>query len=235
MNVTEETIGSLNCKCMFAPHATMGVVLWHGYGANANDLLSLVRELQPGLPEFSWILPEGILDLGGFPGNAARAWFPVDHSAVEQAMARGEYRDRRHVTPDGLGEAAERSRVFLEALVHTWRFDRIIIGGFSQGAMVATELALNLTAPLWPAGLIVLSGTLLHMNKWARQLRQQSARPFFQSHGRHDPLLNPAHARELHSLLQGAGWTGELLEFAGGHEIPPSIVQALTNWLRNQL
>ena len=44
---------------------------------------------------------------------------------------------------------------------------RIVLGGFSQGAMVATDVALRLEEP--PAALVVLSGTLLCQDEWRRR------------------------------------------------------------------
>jgi phospholipase/carboxylesterase len=54
----------------------------------------------------------------------------------------------------------------------------------------------------------------------------------FQSHGRYDVVLPFAMGTWLQELFQTSGWTGELLEFPGGHEIPYEVLEALGEFLQ---
>ena len=100
--------------------------------------------------------------------------------------------------------------------------DRLYVGGFSQGALLATEIALQ--GQLGCHGLIILSGCLVHRKRWERLAKAHTPRLFFQSHGTQDAILAYEGALQLHQLLQHAGWNGAFYGFQGGHEIPPSIL-----------
>jgi phospholipase/carboxylesterase len=110
------------------------------------------------------------------------------------------------------------------------RGERVVLGGFSQGAMLACDVALHTDREL--AGLVLLSTTLLCRNVWQPRVAARKALPIFQAHGRADPLLPYALASELRDLLRGAGCEVQWVEFNGGHEIPSSVLQALGPFLR---
>ncbi len=101
--------------------------------------------------------------------------------------------------------------------------------GFSQGAMMAVDLALR--APEAPAGVAVLSGTLVDRKTLEKLAPRRKGLPFFQSHGSVDPILGFQEARALEKALKDAGWSGSLLRFEGGHGVAPEVVAALGAWL----
>ena len=54
-----------------------------------------------------------------------------------------------------------------------------VLGGFSQGSMLATDVALRAPAP--PAGLVVLSGTFVTPGAWKALMPARSRRHLFSS------------------------------------------------------
>jgi phospholipase/carboxylesterase len=110
---------------------------------------------------------------------------------------------------------------------------RTILGGFSQGAMMATEL--TLTSPTPPAGLIILSGTLVDKDRWALLAAKRPGIPFIQTHGKSDPLLDVYEAARLTQLLQSSKMPGQLHTFEGGHEIPPHLIPLLKEFISTTL
>ena len=100
----------------------------------------------------------------------------------------------------------------------------LIVGGFSQGAMVTTSVTLS---GLRPAVLAIFSGTLLHRTEWARQAEQHPGCRVVQSHGAQDPLLPMSAAVELKDLLVKAGFNLTFTEFQGGHTIPMPALTSL--------
>ena len=62
-----------------------------------------------------------------------------------------------------------------------------MLGGYSQGAMVASEVAFQTDLEI--AGLVLLSGTLVDEAAWERQFHTRRGAPVFLSHGRSDPVL----------------------------------------------
>ena len=217
-------IAGLDAIEVVVPGASAGAftgVILHGYGADMTDLAPLanVMDAPPGT---RWIFPNGPLRIPMGPYWTGSAWFPIDVAALESAMSRGAHRDMAEVAPPELPAAREAVLGLIAALGVP--LQRLVLGGFSQGAMLATDLALHL--PITPAALLLWSGTLLQRELWQALAPKHAGLRFVQSHGRSDALLDYAAAERLHALLTGAGWRGRFVGFGGGHEIPDAAMDA---------
>ncbi len=205
--------------------SSSAVVVCHGFGANMRDLLPIAEEVRTGAP-LRWILPQAPVTLPGYP--AGRAWFPRELPELEAFASGASFHDLAEVDPRGLRESAD------EVLALLKRLDvdpaRSIIGGFSQGAMVAVETAL--TAGVRFAGIAVLSGTLIAAARWRGLATRLQGVPVFQSHGRADPLLPYSQAVQLREVLTAGGAQVTFAPFHGGHALPPAAVEALTRFVR---
>jgi len=216
------------------------VVLCHGFGAPGDDLVSLwgeVLERQPSLADVRFYFPAAPLSLGGFGWGDSRAWWMIDLQTMA-ALNQG--------TPDALREFRKReveglpeARALLAGLVEEIQKDtglplgKIVLGGFSQGAMLATDLTLRL--PESPAGLVIFSGTLLVEDQWRALAPRRKGLQVLQSHGRQDPLLAFAAAEWLRDLLGGAGLDVQFLPFDGGHTLTLEVVDALAGFLEKRV
>lgn len=198
------------------------LVLFHGYGADGADLAPLAAELGLSKP-VNAAFPDAPLTLSfdGMPGG--RAWFPIDVERLQRAQMTGKPVDWSAAEPGGLAEARRAAEEFLAALGAPPA--RLILGGFSQGAMLAVDLALR--AAQAPLGLAVLSGNLINEKKWAELAARRKGLRFLQSHGTSDPILGYAGAKRLAEVLKAGGLDGELISFDGGHGIPVSVIEAL--------
>lgn len=206
------------------------VVLFHGFGADCTDLVSLGQMVQA--PKgVRWIFPNGHQTVAISPHMEGRAWFPISLADLEKTMAAGTGVDLSAIAPPGLKKAKELASEMLHKLGVP--SERLVLGGFSQGAMLATELALGSQKP--PAGLVILSGTLVNAPVWERLALQRVGLRFFQSHGQGDPVLSVAMAERLERLLLQAGLKGSLTKFHGGHEIPPEVLIQMGAYLREVL
>lgn len=203
----------------------LAVICLHGYGADMRDLAPLAQELETKRP-VTWFFPDApeVLDWGG------RAWFPIDVAAFEEAQRTGTPRDLSLREPPGLEWAREELQRFIAELGIPW--NRIVLMGFSQGSMLAVDLALR--AESAPAGVVILSGTLVDKARTAGLAPSRKGLPFFQSHGSVDPILGFAQARALEKVLVEAGWKGQLRRFEGGHAIPAEVLEALAGWLEKR-
>lgn len=224
------------------------VVLMHGFGAPGDDLVALARVLDVPQP-VRFVFPEGPVSLAptGFGLGEPRAWWMIDTERLQRAVARGETRDLSQQVPDGLPEARSRVSGMLDALERELNIgsDRIVLGGFSQGAMLALDVALHRAAPqasgeapataqgaAWrPAALALLSSTLLAEQEWTPRMPALSGLPVLQSHGSEDPLLPYAIAERLRDLLVDAGAAHEWIPFQGSHEIPPPVLAQVQDFL----
>jgi phospholipase/carboxylesterase len=188
-----------------------------------------MRDLAPLAPEIPveravrWLFPDGpeVLEWGG------RAWFPIDVAAFEEAQRTGKPRDLSGGEPEGMAESRLELQAFIEGLETPW--DKIVLMGFSQGAMMAVDLALR--APKAPAGVAVLSGTFVDAKTVRALAPKREGLEFFQSHGSVDPILAFQEALKLEKALKEAGWRGALRRFEGGHGIPPELLPELGAWL----
>ncbi len=202
------------------PVATTTVVLLHGFGAGGDDLVDLARALGAP-PTARFLFPAGPLLLEGDP-DGARAWWLIDFERLQRAMALG--LDRSEEVPAGLAEA----RAVIDGLLDQLEAqgaERIVLGGFSQGAMLSLDVALHRAKPL--AGLALMSATRINGKAWRAGLARVKGVPVFVSHGTRDPLLPFAEARTLRDELAGAGADVDWVEFGGGHEIPPPAMAGL--------
>jgi phospholipase/carboxylesterase len=213
----------------------LAVVLCHGFGASGTDLVPLAGELlarAPGLgSKVRFIFPAAPLELDSFGG--ARAWWPIDFESLASMYASGP-RGReamRERVPDGLVHARRQLAACVEAVarVSGLSASRVVLGGFSQGAMVATDLALRQDEA--PAALVLLSGTLIAEREWRARAPRRKGLSVLQSHGRQDPLLSFTDAVALRDLLLEAGLEVSFLPFDGPHTIPSEALERLGSLL----
>lgn len=199
------------------------VILCHGYGADATDLIPLHQECQTK-SLIDWYFPNGIQDaLGGF----GRAWFSINIQELEKARVEGRPRIFTEKDIARIEPAAETvSRWIRNELEH--RYDSIFVGGFSQGAMLACELTLRLPKV---TSTLLLSGTFFDRNSWPTRAQKKGTHSFFQSHGRADAILPFSEAEALYNTLTTAGWRGEWHPFNGGHDIPGDIAQKMGKFI----
>ena len=232
-----ESLGGLRAQIVGGPDRDGGgtgpvVVLLHGFGAPGDDLVALWKMIR--VPdEVRFIFPVAPLTLDGGLQDG-RAWWMLDMERIARDAASGRERDV-HAVPDGLTEARASIIALLDELEQQWNIssEKIILGGFSQGAMLACDTALRTDRPF--AGLILLSGTLIAKNEWMPLMPNRKGLPVFQSHGTDDPLLPCDTAKDLRDTLAGQGISVDWHEFRGGHEIPFGILERLSLFLQTAL
>ncbi|MEJ7603769.1 MAG: alpha/beta fold hydrolase, partial [Kofleriaceae bacterium] len=196
------------------------VVLLHGFGAPGDDLVSLASMIDA---RARFVFPEAPLELGGVYGDS-RAWWLLDLERLEDELRRGIPRDRRSEIPDGLPAAREHVCRLLDQLEARYSVtpDKLVLGGFSQGAMLALDVALHRPVP--PSGLILMSGTLVAESEWQPRMASLRGIPVLLSHGRADGLLPFSIAEVLRDRLTAAGAEVDFHPFIGGHEIPTTVL-----------
>ncbi|HEY0193494.1 MAG TPA: hypothetical protein VGC42_20395 [Kofleriaceae bacterium] len=221
-------LAGLTTRILGPADAKLTCVLMHGFGAPGEDLVSLAGAFA-GAP-VRFVFPAAPLELGGMYGDA-RAWWMIDPSRFERAAA-GQPLDLRNDQPPGLADARGHIGRLLDEL-HTRLGvapEQVVLGGFSQGAMLALDVALHRDTP--PAGLVLMSGTLIASAVWTPLLPRLAGVPVMLSHGQSDGVLPFQVAEQLRDQLTAAGAVVDWQPFRGGHEIPMSVVQAVAKLLR---
>jgi phospholipase/carboxylesterase len=201
-------------------------VLLHGYGSSAEGWAPFTQTIRWAAPG-RFVLPQGpevMVRTDGAPNG--RAWWPLDLRSF--VTAGGSAPDLSAARPAGLEVAA--------SLVEDLLGDRasvprgpVVLGGYSQGAMVASEVAFRSRVPL--AALIILSGTPVDERSWESHFDDRRGLPVFIAHGRQDSTLPFASADRFRQKLAAAGLQVTWSPFDGGHEIPATVVVALNAFL----
>ncbi len=205
------------------------VVLCHGFGASGTDLVPVAAELiHQGRGRFDGIrmvFPAAPMQIDSNGYSDSRAWWPIDMLRIQEMMEKGELRDLRRDRPPLLDERFEHVAGLLMELERETGLgnERIVLGGFSQGAMLATEVALRIKPSL--GGLIVWSGTLLAEDQWRAWARNCVELPIVQTHGRIDPILPFAGAELLKEMFEDAGLDVRFAAFDGPHTIPRNGIE----------
>jgi phospholipase/carboxylesterase len=189
------------------------LVLFHGRGADERDLLPLLDLLDPERRLLGLTL-RGPLSLP--PGGAH--WYVVPRVGFPD---RDTFNATYHAVADEL------DRILTE---HGLPPERMVLGGFSQGAVMSYALGLGEGRPR-PAGVITLSGFIPTVEGFAIDPANAAGLPVAIGHGEHDPVISVAFARDARDRLLEAGADLTYRESPMGHSIDPGFLGELRGWL----
>ena len=200
------------------------LVLLHGFTSSPQDWLPFVATIRRPTGTHL-IFPEGP-DLQA--GGRARGWWPLDLASHRDGTG---LPDLSRSRPAGLAAAAARVQTLLEEIIERTgsRPADVMLGGFSQGAMVSAEIAFRSDTPL--KALVLLSPTVIDEPSWRDGIPQRRGLPVFIAHGRQDEVLPFSASARLAETLRTAGLRVTWLPFDGVHEIPGPVVDALGEFL----
>lgn len=214
-----QRVGQLDCIQREGEDPSKVVVMLHGFGADNSDLAPLADVLDPG-GEWSFYFPNAPNEVPIGNGWTGRGWFPISLRDLEVGI------DFTKIRPPGL----DLSRKLVGELVFNINAKKLVIGGFSQGAMVATDFTLY--QPEDVSGMLLYSGVLLDQDNWTKRAAELKGKKFIQSHGERDEVIPIAGARKLYDVLKAAGAEGPFVSFPGAHEIPMNVIQKSAAFLK---
>ncbi len=223
MSFTEKKIGKLDCIEVAGDPEIGTIVLLHGFGSGNSDLVPLSRVFKGP----RWIFPNGPVKIDFGNGYIGNAWFHIEIEKIQAALKNKEYETIKAAFSPDLEGAADEVREFFHEL--NIPHNKLVLGGFSQGAILAAESALSFSDQI--QALLLFSGILVHEEKWKKEAPKHEGLPFFMSHGRNDDILPYQMALDLEKLLVEGGLKGKMHEFNGGHEIPFSLLLELQPFL----
>ena len=194
------------------------VVMLHGVGADGADLIGLAPILAGGMTNALFLAPDGPEPCDMAP--MGRQWFSLarrDPGALDAGV--------RRASVDVAGfVAGELDKAGLGA-------DRLILLGFSQGAMTALHLALR-GAEGPAAAVVALSGMLLCAHTLADEIRHRP--PVLICHGDADMVVPVSAAGHAGDLLQAAGVPVERHIVAGlGHGVDDRVIAFIQAFLEH--
>jgi phospholipase/carboxylesterase len=192
------------------------VVMIHGRGADMNDLADLAPMLDAA-GGCRFVFPNAAKPFEPYPGMAMGwTWFegwPPDHeSLVESREEMLRFLDeitQKYPTPEG----------------------KLVVGGFSQGALMALDAGLRTTQKL--AGIVVMSGGLYEQD--LPDLRTHAGLPILIAHGSADDVVPVTYARRARRALEDAGLNVEYSEYPMSHQVAAEEAAAVRNFLDHVL
>ena len=163
-----------------APNPSAAVIWLHGLGADGNDFVPIVRELDlSGCPPIRFIFPHApTMPVTVNHGYAMPAWYDILSSDLVKLEDEAGVR-KSQAAIEQLIAQQEASGI---------RSEHIVIAGFSQGCAMTLQTGLRYPKKL--AGLLCLSG-YLPLTPFVDGERHPSnhATPIFMAHGRTDPVV----------------------------------------------
>jgi phospholipase/carboxylesterase len=187
------------------------LVLLHGRGADEHDLFPLLDALDPERRLLGMTL-RGPLSLA--PGGAH--WYALGGIPTPD--------------PSTFWPTFETASTFLDDFPAP--LERVVLGGFSQGAVMSWALALGRGHERRPAAIVAMSGFMPRVEGLELDTSELGGYPIWVSHGSVDPIIPVEFGREAASIAQAAGAAVTWRETPVPHTIDPRLLPELREFVR---
>ena len=215
-----------NIEIETAPNPLVSIIWLHGLGADGNDFVPLVRELDlKGLPGIRFVFPHAKtipVTING--GYVMRAWYDITGAELTRREDETGLRDSQRDVEALI--AREKARGIPAS--------KIILAGFSQGC--AMTLQTGLRHPEKLAGMLCLSGYLPLNEQVAHERSEESIdTPIFMAHGRQDHVVPFLRGEQSRDILKDLGYTIDWRDYPMQHSLCFEEVQDISAWLKKIL
>ena len=185
-------------------------------------LMVILHGLGDSLDGFRWF--PGALSLGRQNYLMINAPLPYDEGFAW-------YEEEPDPVPDILRGRARLGNLLAELTEQGWEGKNIVLLGFSQGCLMATDFALRYEKPL--LGVIGISGYIYFPNSLAEEIHPSAKKQaWLITHGKFDTVLPPDRTRKQISRLSHMGIKIEWAEFHKAHAIDAGDELALIrDWI----
>jgi phospholipase/carboxylesterase len=207
-------------------HPQAAVIWMHGLGADGNDFVPIVRELDlSDCPAIRFVFPHAeTIPVTINNGYVMRAWYDI----LGMDLVRRE-------DEVGLRKSQQQiEQLIAREIERGIPAERIILAGFSQGCAMTLQTGLRYPKKL--AGMLCLSGYLPLADKLpAERSEANRSTPIFMAHGRVDPVVQIARAETSRDFLTSLGYAVDWKDYSMPHSVCEEeiddIGQVITRWL----
>jgi len=206
--------------------ATACVIWMHGLGADGNDFVPIVPELNlPTGHGVRFVFPNAPtmpVTING--GYVMRAWYDIVSAELDKRADESGVR---------------RSQALIEELIADQRSkgiaaDRILLAGFSQGGVIALQTGLRHPEKL--AGIMALSTYLACADSLGVEASAANRKiPLFMVHGSMDPVIPVALAKLSKARLETHGYKVEWHEYGMPHSVCAEEIDDIAAFLKRVL
>ena len=212
-----------------APNPSAAVIWMHGLGADGNDFVPIVHELNlSGAPAIRFVFPHAPMRAVTINnGMVMRAWYDITFGDLEG--------DARKADERGVRESqAQIEQLIAHEQARNISAPNIVVAGFSQGGAIALQTGLRHPERL--AGIMALSTYLPLADSLAREASPANANtPLFMAHGTHDPVVPYALGRTSGDRLRQAGYAVEWHDYPMQHAVCAEEISDISAWLSKVL
>jgi phospholipase/carboxylesterase len=207
-------------------HPQAAVIWMHGLGADGNDFVPIVRELDlSDCPAIRFVFPHAeTIPVTINNGYVMRAWYDI----LGMDLVRRE-------DEVGLRKSQQQiEQLIAREIERGIPAERIILAGFSQGCAMTLQTGLRFPKKL--AGMLCLSGYLPLADKLPAECSAANrSTPIFMAHGRVDPVVQIARAETSRDFLTSLSYAIEWKDYSMPHSVCEEeiddIGHVITRWL----
>ena len=204
------------------PNPTHAVIWLHGLGADGNDFVPIVGELDlENCPAIRFIFPSApSMPVTWNAGYVMPAWYDITGSdLISRQDAAGIAKSASAIT-----------ELINEQVVKGIACKNSVLAGFSQGCALALHTGLTLSTQL--AGIMALSGylPLADTFKVAAHPANQTT-PIYMAHGTQDPVVVIKRGEDSRDLLTSLGYAVEWHSYPMPHSVHPSELVDISKFL----
>jgi len=207
------------------PNPTAAVIWMHGLGADGNDFVPIVNELDlAGAPPIRFVFPHApTMPVTINNGYVMRAWYDVSFGDLQTGAKRADENGVR------------KSQAQIGQLIHREAsrkipFKNIVLAGFSQGGAMALQTGLRYPEQL--AGVMALSCYLPCADSFAAEAAPANLKtPLFIAHGTEDPVVPYQMGAHSRALLEKSGYAVDWHQYPMAHSVCLEEVRDIGAWL----
>lgn len=207
-------------------HPTHSIIWMHGLGADGNDFVPIVQELNlHSNVHVRFIFPNAPLRPVSINGGAVmRAWYDISDQDLNS---------NEDITGIRNSQSAI-ERLISKEKESGIKPENIVLAGFSQGGAMALQTGLRYPDRL--AGILVLSGYLPLAQTLITEASQSNIfTQIFMAHGQNDPIISLDLAILSKQKLLESGYSVNWNQYQIAHSVCSDEITNVSNWLKQVL
>ena len=208
-----------------APNPTSSIIWMHGLGADGNDFVPIVDEMELPAWPIRFVFPHApVRAVTINNGFMMRAWYDVVSDDFSRREDEAGVRESQQMIEALIGRENERGIPCRD----------IVLAGFSQGGAMALHTGLRYRERL--AGIMALSSYVPISKTLEAELSQPNRNvPIFMAHGTADPLIPLWLAGSSRQLLERLGYDVQWHEYEMEHSLIWEEIADISAWLQRVL